>query len=84
MEPDQARADVERLLLWDPQPTDSFLIKQALEVGRISQLSHWDALIIAAAQRADCNSLLSEDLNDGQKFGTVKVINPFTNDPPAN
>jgi len=40
-------------------------------------LSVHDALIVAAAQDAGCPLLLSEDLQHGQKFGTLTVANPF-------
>jgi predicted nucleic acid-binding protein len=40
-------------------------------------LSYWDALIVAAAERAGCDRLLSEDLADGATYGSVRVENPF-------
>ena len=40
-------------------------------------LSWWDALIVAAAQASDCRVLLTEDLQHGQMFGTLRVIDPF-------
>ncbi|MCF7674654.1 MAG: PIN domain-containing protein [Akkermansiaceae bacterium] len=41
------------------------------------QISHWDSLIIASAREARCDLVYSEDLNHGQDFDGVKVINPF-------
>ncbi len=41
------------------------------------QLSYWDGAIIAAAHVAGVDTILSEDLNNGQKYGSVQVINPF-------
>ena len=42
------------------------------------QLSHWDALIVAAALEAGCDLLYSEDMQHEQLFdGRVKVKNPF-------
>ena len=35
------------------------------------------ALIVAAAQACECKVLLTEDLQHGQKFGAVRVIDPF-------
>jgi predicted nucleic acid-binding protein len=32
---------------------------------------------VAAAERLGCATLYSEDLNDGQRFETVQVVNPF-------
>jgi predicted nucleic acid-binding protein len=41
------------------------------------QISLWDAMILAAAESSGARELLSEDLNHGQNYGQVCVINPF-------
>ena len=41
------------------------------------QLSYWDAAIIEAARAAGCRELYSEDLNAGQDYDGVRVVNPF-------
>ena len=41
------------------------------------QLSHWDAMILAAAQASGARELLTEDLNHGQDYGGVRAVNPF-------
>jgi predicted nucleic acid-binding protein len=41
------------------------------------QTSFWDALILAAAERARCVTVWSEDLSSGQTYGAVRVLNPF-------
>jgi predicted nucleic acid-binding protein len=56
---------------------DSVLVKAAIQTGRSSQLSYWDALIVASAKAGGCKRLLTEDLNDGQQIGSVRVENPF-------
>jgi predicted nucleic acid-binding protein len=56
---------------------DAALVRHGAEISRSAQLSYWDGLVIAAAVRADCRRLLSEDLNDGQVIATVRVENPF-------
>ena len=40
-------------------------------------ISYWDAAIIEAARCAGCDIVFSEDLNDGQDYGGVRVVNPF-------
>jgi predicted nucleic acid-binding protein len=40
-------------------------------------LSWFDALIVSAAQQAGCDVLYSEDLQHGQRFGSLRVVNPF-------
>jgi len=44
------------------------------------QLSYCDAAIVEAAREAKCETLLSADLNPGQYYGGVRVINPFLED----
>jgi predicted nucleic acid-binding protein len=43
----------------------------------ILQISQWDASIIAAALELGCHTLYSEDLNSGQDYSGIRVINPF-------
>lgn len=56
---------------------DAALVKHGVEISRSAQVSYWDGLVVAAAARADCDRLLSEDLNDGQEIAGVLVENPF-------
>ena len=46
-----------------------------------ARLSYWDSLIVAAAERGGCVALLSEDFQEGQMLGSLKVINPFRTNP---
>jgi predicted nucleic acid-binding protein len=41
-------------------------------------LSYWDAAILVAAKQLGCHTVFSEDLNDGQTYDGVTVVNPFT------
>ena len=56
---------------------DLELIEQAIDISVILQLSFWDSLIVAAAEKAKCECIISEDLNPGQTYRGVMVINPF-------
>lgn len=58
----------------DPQ-----IIEQAIDISIIFQLSFWDSLIIAAAEQANCEFLISEDLNGGQTVRGIRIVNPFDN-----
>jgi predicted nucleic acid-binding protein len=40
-------------------------------------ISYWDAAILEACRSLGCDVVLSEDLNDGQDYGGVRVENPF-------
>jgi predicted nucleic acid-binding protein len=49
-----------------------------LQILEKFRLSLYDAMIVAAALLAECKTLLSEDLQHGQKFeGKLEVRNPF-------
>ena len=52
-------------------------IQAAIDGHILWKISFWDALIIIAAKKAQCAVLFSEDLNDGQILGGVRVMNPF-------
>ena len=41
------------------------------------QVSHWNGLILVAAKESKCSTLYSEDLQIGQTYETITVINPF-------
>ncbi len=53
------------------------LISEAIRIQERYRLSWYDSLIVAAAQQAACSTLYSEDLQHGQKFGSLTVHNPF-------
>jgi len=53
------------------------IIKEAIDCSIINRLSFWDALIIAAAESANCEKLWTEDLNDGQIIRGVRIENPI-------
>ena len=59
------------------QPVTLGIILAGVALRRRYQLSHWDSTIIAAAQELGCHTLYSEDLNHGQDYGGVRVLNPF-------
>jgi predicted nucleic acid-binding protein len=49
----------------------------ALQIKGRYQLSYWDSAIIAAALELGCHTVYSEDLNHGQSYAGVRVMNPF-------
>ena len=53
------------------------MVNRAIDIHKLYQIAYWDALIIAAAERAGCTSILTEDLNDGQTYHEILVRNPF-------
>jgi predicted nucleic acid-binding protein len=53
------------------------LFRAAVDVQQRFQLSYWDAAIRAAAKQMGCRTVFSEDLNDGQDYDGMTVVNPF-------
>jgi predicted nucleic acid-binding protein len=58
-------------------PATPELVRAALALAAGQPLNYWDALAVAAAQSAGCALLYSEDLNAGQSYAGVLVVNPF-------
>ena len=56
---------------------DAPLVLAAVRRARRSRLSLWDAMIVEASLAANCDRLLTEDLQHGQRFGDLAVENPF-------
>jgi len=56
---------------------DLTLVKRAIATQTRYRISYWDSLIVATAERAGCSTILSEDLNHGQRYNGVLVENPF-------
>ena len=56
---------------------DDRLVATAATIASEESLSLWDAQIAAAAARAGCDEILTEDLNAGQMIAGVSVRNPF-------
>ncbi|MFC1852471.1 PIN domain-containing protein [candidate division CSSED10-310 bacterium] len=66
-------------LSWNVIENTVYILTAGIHLSQQYCVSFWDALIIAAAQQSGANLLYSEDLNDGQIYGSVKVINPLKN-----
>ncbi|HJQ55830.1 MAG TPA: PIN domain-containing protein [Vineibacter sp.] len=66
-----------KVLLDPPEPLTMELHEAAVDVARRHGFSIYDSLIVAAASRAGCAILYSEDLQHGQRIGQLTVQNPF-------
>jgi predicted nucleic acid-binding protein len=53
------------------------VLREAVRLQQRAKLSFWDALVVQAAIDSGCERLYSEDLNPGQRFGSLVVVNPF-------
>lgn len=74
---EEAQALIESWLRFPTQEMTVEILRAALESSKRFQLSYWDAAIIEAARALGCTQVFSEDLNAGQSYGGVRVINPF-------
>ena len=57
--------------------TNINIIKKAIDIKTLNQLSYWDSLIISAAKSSKCSVILTEDMNHGQVIEGVSIQNPF-------
>lgn len=75
-------SDVRRFLdavlvpLWDGLPTPE-LYQAAITIRDRFGFSFYDSLVIAAAHKAGCTRLLSEDLQHGQRLDDLQIVDPF-------
>ena len=74
----EAQEIVRDLAVWRPVAVGLAAMERSWLLQQRYSLSWWDALIVAAAQSCECSVLLTEDLQHGQIFGEVRVIDPFT------
>lgn len=77
LEPARALAVVEGLGIGRVMPADALSVLRGLQLSQRYQLSPWDGLIVQAALDAGCRTLYTEDLQAGQRFGELEVVNPF-------
>lgn len=59
--------------------SSSALVVEALHLRAEYRLSWYDSLIVCAAMQARCETLFTEDLQNGQRFGDLMIVNPFLN-----
>ena len=78
----KARASVEDFSRWKPGGANLQVVQRAWYWMDCAQLSYWDGLILASAERQGCRWLLSEDFQHQRNYEGVVVINPFIEAPP--
>lgn len=77
LSPEMARQWVTNLARKPCQVVDANLVREGISLSQRFQTSYWDGAIIAAAVRLGCKCIYTEDLNHGQTYESVTVINPF-------
>ena len=76
--PDAVTAILDKLSAIKLVVSDGELVRRAVEARRAYGIHLYDGMIVAAAERAGCARILSEDLNAGQEYFGVVVTNPFS------
>ncbi len=64
-------------LVEPPLPLTAELHVAARVIAGDHGIAFYDALILAAALEAGCDTLFTEDLQDGRDLGGLKIVNPF-------
>lgn len=52
-------------------------IRRAIEIMHVYKIGFWDSCIISNAEFANCSEIYSEDLNTGQFYSGIQIINPI-------
>ena len=76
LSPLAAKAILKTFTAFEVVQVSPMLIQEAIDCSVLNQLSFWDALIVASAAAAGCETLYTEDLNAGQTILGVTVRNP--------
>ena len=66
-----------RALVDDVRPVALATHEFAVSLARRDSLDIYDALIVAAAIEAGCETLYSEDFQHARRFGDLTIVNPF-------
>jgi len=74
---EETRRLIEDYSSWDIVVNTAESVLQALTIESRYQISFWDALILQAAGSSGATVLYSEDLGEGQTYGSVRVVNPL-------
>ncbi len=68
---------IERLVAFPFTVVDAHLVRAGIFLSRRYQIGYYDAALLAAAERLGAPVFYSEDLSHNQRYGSVRVVNPF-------
>jgi predicted nucleic acid-binding protein len=74
---DEAVSVLQSLAAFPVWPISRDLVLEAVAAKQRFGISYWDAAIVTAARQMGCQTVFSEDLNPGQVYDGVTVVNPF-------
>lgn len=75
--PESAVALMDEYRVFPIAIVDYPLVVAAVELSVRYDVSYWDGAILAAAEALDAPLLYTEDLGHNQRYGSVRVVNPF-------
>ena len=76
----EAQSQVTALARQRVIPTTANMVVSAMGYADRYRMQWFDALIVDAALSAGATTLYSEDMQQGQRFGELIVVNPFLGD----
>ena len=74
----EARRTIVDYGAWYVVDNDQALLLEGIDLQARWQVSFWDSLILAAAQRAKAGVIWSEDFNTAQYYGGIVAVNPVS------
>ncbi len=74
---EEARAIAHDYAVWRVADNTLALCLRAIDEVNRWQVSYWDGLILAAARAMGVDTLWTEDLNEHQDYGGIRVLNPL-------
>ncbi|HET8635872.1 MAG TPA: PIN domain-containing protein [Acidobacteriaceae bacterium] len=77
MSAEELRRIIEDYCTWEVVTNTPESVVRALEIEQRYRTSFWDALILHAAERCGASILYSEDMAVGQRYGSLKIVNPL-------
>ncbi len=74
---EQCRAFASGFTRWCSAPLDRRTVEEAMKLHAKHTLSWWDSVLLASALQVGANYLISEDFQDGRRFGRLQIVDPF-------
>ena len=68
---------IERLAAFPFTVVDANIVRAGIFLSRRYQIRYYDAALLASAERLGAPVFYSEDLSHNQRYGSVRVVNPF-------
>lgn len=74
---DSARRVIATISSWTVHAPDAEDVDAAIALHERYHVAFWDAMILRSAINLGCDVLYSEDLNTGQRYDGVLLVDPF-------